>query len=331
MKYLRLFENFFKDMELAADHAHDPVLVDKPEDHASQEPAEVEEEPVKKPAEDSTEETEAPKPKDFNSWLSGKVKKIVELTDEPNLSKGWIELENGTSIQWELSQIDYPVVAASFKLGKDTVYMHDDTAGDLAREYYEKKREHDPKAWLSVLLKVGAQFPALLADWKKKGINRATDQDKKLGEIIAKKSKVTKVDESAHAGFEEAAENFDSMLYMWELRLAPLPEIVNFEASVPSLLRYKSPELQHDFIQLKKILLRAGIVNTNTYVGDIDGRSVLADNWSMPKSSERVFRAAFGPEVRISELSRSNMNNEWSVKRKFDSWLQDFTEAKSRL
>ena len=80
---------------------------------------------------------------------------------------------------------DYPTVEASFKLGSDTVYLHDVTAGRIAREYYTKQREYDPKPWAESVLKVGAEFPDFMRRMEKEAINRATDQDRALSKIIA--------------------------------------------------------------------------------------------------------------------------------------------------
>ena len=201
MKYVKLYENFFKAMELAADRAHEPVPFKKKEKSVKPEKeTRLEEEPIepKEPVQTSTDTeedtvettTEAPKteePKTFKDWLAAKVAKVVEC-DETSESTGcWVELENGTSCQWSISMEDYPTVEASFKLGSDTVYLDDVTSGKIAREYYTKQREYDPKPWAECVLKVGAEFPDFMRRMEKEAINRATDQDRELSKIIAAK------------------------------------------------------------------------------------------------------------------------------------------------
>lgn len=209
MKYIKLYENFFKDMELAADRAHEPVPFKKkslksksdPEPKPEKSMVDSKPEPKPEPKEPVTDTTtEAPiekEPADFKSWLGDKVKKVVECNETSDSTKCWVELENGTSIQWSISMEDYPTVEASFKLGPDTVYLDDVTAGKIAREYYTKKREYDPKAWAECVLKIGAGFPDFMRRMEKEAINRATDQDIELSKIIsAEFSTQEEVDES---------------------------------------------------------------------------------------------------------------------------------------
>jgi hypothetical protein len=198
-------------MELAADRAHKPVPFKKKEKSVKQvkpeKTAEIEKEPTepKEPVETTTDTeedtvettTEAPKteePKTFKDWLTGKVKKLVEFEETDESVKCWAELENETSCQWSISMEDYPTVEASFKLGSDTVYLDDVTAGRIAREYYTKQREYDPKPWTESVLKVGAQFPDFMRRMEKEAINRATDQDRELSKIIAEDFSTKKQD-----------------------------------------------------------------------------------------------------------------------------------------
>lgn len=190
MKYIKLFENFFKDMELAAARVHEPVLVDKPKEIQVEKPEPEAEapKPEEKPAEtpqetpETTETTTAApeEPKTFKDWLATQVQEVVECTDESESNKCWVKLENGTSIQWEISMEDYPSVSVSYKLGEDTVYLNDDVSGDIAREYYESKREYDPKLWAQKCLQIGKAFPAFVRRMEREAINRATDQDDQL-------------------------------------------------------------------------------------------------------------------------------------------------------
>jgi len=191
LKYVKLYENFFKDMELAADQAHEPVPFKKQEKKAKPK-AEPEEEPAQtEPEEDTTETTTdsqvVEEPKSFKDWLATKVKKIVECEETEQSVKCWAELENGTSCQWLISMEDYPTVEASFKLGEDTVYLDNDIAGEIAREYYTGKREYDPKPWTECVLKIGAEFPDFMRRMEKEAINRATDQDIEISKQIAVK------------------------------------------------------------------------------------------------------------------------------------------------
>lgn len=174
-------------MELAADRAHEPVLVDEPKPEA-EEPTE---EPQAKEPEVKTEEpvettTQAPEPVGYQDWLKTQVEKVVECTETERSVKCWVELENGTSIQWELSMEDYPNCSASYKLGENTVYLDDDTSGDIAREYYEKKREYDPKFWATKCIQMGKRFPEFMRRMEREAINRATDQDEQLSYEFAK-------------------------------------------------------------------------------------------------------------------------------------------------
>jgi len=109
----------------------------------------------------------------------------VECEETEQSVKCWAELENGTSCQWSISMEDYPTVEASFKLGEDTVYLDNDTAGEIAREYYTGKRKYDPKPWTECVLKVGTEFPDFMRRMEKGAINRATDQDIELSKQIA--------------------------------------------------------------------------------------------------------------------------------------------------
>lgn len=184
-------------MERAADQAHKPVPFKKPEKKLTpkseaepdeegvevQEPAEAQ--PVKDTAGTTAESPVAEEPAAFKDWLTARVKKLVEFEETPELTKCWVELENNTSCQWSISMEDYPTVEASFKLGEDTVYLDDVTAGKIAREYYTKQREYDPKPWAECVLKVGAKFPDFMRRMKKGAINRATDQDTELSKQVA--------------------------------------------------------------------------------------------------------------------------------------------------
>lgn len=166
-------------MELAAAMAHEPVPADsrvkKPKAVKAAEP---------KPAGPQTSEPEIQE--NFKSWLSGRVERVIDCTETADSTDCWVELENGTLIKWAISMEDYPSVEASFKLGEDTVYLDDVTAGKIAREYYEKKREYDPKAWADCVLTIGTQFPKFMRRMEIEAINRATDQDIELSKLIAK-------------------------------------------------------------------------------------------------------------------------------------------------
>ena len=191
MKYLKLYENFFKDMELAADRAHEPVFVDEPKPEVAEPVEEPAQEPAAQTPEPKADEpvettTLAPEPATYQDWLKTQVEEVVECTEGPKSVKCWVKLENGTSIQWELSMEEYPNCSASFKLGEDTVYLDDDTSGDIAREYYEKKREYDPKLWATKCIEMGKRFPQFMRRMEREAINRATDQDKQLSYEFAK-------------------------------------------------------------------------------------------------------------------------------------------------
>ena len=197
MKYIKLYENFFEDMERAADQAHKTIPFKKPEKKLKpKSEAEPDEErvEVQEPAETqqaenttntTTEEPVAEEPRSFKDWLTANVKKLVECEETEQSVKCWAELENGTSCQWSISMEDYPTVEASFKLGEEVVYLDNDTSGEIAREYYTGKREYDPKPWTECVLQVGAEFPDFMRRMKKGSINRATDQDIELSKQIA--------------------------------------------------------------------------------------------------------------------------------------------------
>lgn len=184
-------------MERAADQAHKPVPFKKPEKklkpkseaEPDEERVEVQEPAETQQVEDTTDTTaetpDAEEPASFKDWLTTRVKKLVECEETDQSVTCWAELENGTACQWSISMEDYPTVEASFKLGSDTVYLDDVTAGRIAREYYTKQREYDPKPWAECVLKVGAEFPDFMRRMEKKAINRATDQDRELSKILA--------------------------------------------------------------------------------------------------------------------------------------------------
>ena len=188
MKYLRLFENFFADIESTVSNAGQPVLARKPQDSVQPEKHTLAkpEKPKKKKKLDQVETTED-EPNSYGEWLKTQVKEVVEFDESDKGNKVWVRLENGVSIQWEISMEDYPMVSASFKLGPDTIYLDDDTAGEIAKEFYDKKREYDPKAWATAMISSANELPQMKRDWEKRAVNRATDQDQEFSVVIADK------------------------------------------------------------------------------------------------------------------------------------------------
>lgn len=188
MKYLRLFENFFADIESAVSNAGQPVLARKPQDSVQPEKPTLAkpEKPKKKKKLDQVETTED-EPNSYGEWLKTQVKEVVEFDESDKGNKVWVRLENGASIQWEISMEDYPMVSASFKLGPDTIYLDDDTAGEIAKEFYDRKREYDPKAWATAMISSANELPQMKRDWEKRAVNRATDQDQEFSVVIADK------------------------------------------------------------------------------------------------------------------------------------------------
>lgn len=188
MKYLRLFENFFADIESAVSSAGQPVLARKPHDSVQPEKPTLAkpEKPKKKKKLDQVETTED-EPNSYGEWLKAQVKEVVEFDESDKGNKVWVRLENGVSIQWEISMEDYPMVSASFKLGPDTIYLDDDTAGEIAKEFYDRKREYDPKAWATAMISSANELPQMKRDWEKRAVNRATDQDQEFSVVIADK------------------------------------------------------------------------------------------------------------------------------------------------
>ena len=188
MKYLRLFENFFADIESAVSNAGQPVLARKPQDSVQPEKPTLAkpEKPKKKKKLDQVETTED-EPNSYGEWLKTQVKEVVEFDESDKGNKVWVRLENGVSIQWEISMEDYPMVSASFKFGPDTIYLDDDTAGEIAKEFYDRKREYDPKAWATAMISSANELPQMKRDWEKRAVNRATDQDQEFSVVIADK------------------------------------------------------------------------------------------------------------------------------------------------
>lgn len=188
MKYLRLFENFFADIESAVSNAGQPVLARKPQDSVQPEKPTLAkpEKPKNKKKLDQVETTED-EPNSYGEWLKTQVKEVVEFDESDKGNKVWVRLENGVSIQWEISMEDYPMVSASFKLGPDTIYLDDDTAGEIAKEFYDRKREYDPKAWATAMISSANELPQMKRDWEKRAVNRATDQDQEFSVVIADK------------------------------------------------------------------------------------------------------------------------------------------------
>lgn len=193
MKYLRLFENFFADIESAVSNAGQPVLARKPQDSVQPEKPTLAkpEKPKKKKKLDQVETTED-EPNSYGEWLKTQVKEVVEFDESDKGNKVWVRLENGVSIQWEISMEDYPMVSASFKLGPDTIYLDDDTAGEIAKEFYDRKREYDPKAWATAMISSANELPQMKRDWEKRAVNRATDQDQEFSVVIADKFGIKK-------------------------------------------------------------------------------------------------------------------------------------------
>lgn len=195
MKHIKLFENFFADIESAVSNASKPVFAREPKPDTQvvdKSPKPVDSKPVKKDSVESPEpESE---PKTFGDWLKSRVKEVVEFSETPKSNKVWVRLKNGVSIQWEISMEDYPLVSASFKLGPDTVYLDDDTAGEIAKEFYEKKRDYDPISWATAMIAAAKDLPELKRDWEKRAINRATDQDQEFSVVIADKFGTKKTD-----------------------------------------------------------------------------------------------------------------------------------------
>lgn len=188
MKYLRLFENFFADIESTVSRAGQPVLARKPHDSVQPEKPTLAkpEKPKKKKKLDQVETTED-EPNSYGEWLKTQVKEVVEFDESDKGNKVWVRLENGASIQWEISMEDYPMVSASFKFGPDTIYLDDDTAGEIAKEFYDRKREYDPKAWATAMISSANELPQMKRDWEKRAVNRATDQDQEFSVVIADK------------------------------------------------------------------------------------------------------------------------------------------------
>lgn len=185
MEHIKLFENFFADIESAVSNAGRPVLAREPKPETSHsEPKEKSVKPIKST---KPESKPIPEPKTFGEWLKTRVKEVVEFDETPKSNKAWVRLKNGVSVQWEISMQDYPLVSASFKLGPDTVYLDDTTAGEIAKEFYDKKRTYDPKAWADAMIAAAKELPNLKRDWEKRAVNRATDQDQEFSVIIADK------------------------------------------------------------------------------------------------------------------------------------------------
>lgn len=187
MKHIKLFENFFADIETSVANAGQPVFARKPEEQEpDRKPAGSQKKPVTQPKEETPAQPK-PEPKTFGEWLKTRVKEVVEFDETPKSNKAWVRLKNGVSVQWEISMQDYPLVSASFKLGPDTVYLDDDTAGEIAKEFYDKKREYDPKDWADAMIAAAKELPNSKRDWEKRAVNRATDQDQEFSVIIADK------------------------------------------------------------------------------------------------------------------------------------------------
>ena len=86
MKYLRLFENFFADIESAVSNAGQPVLARKPQDSVQSEKPTLAkpEKPKKKKKLDQVETTED-EPNSYGEWLKTQVKEVVEFDDTDKL------------------------------------------------------------------------------------------------------------------------------------------------------------------------------------------------------------------------------------------------------
>lgn len=304
LKYIKLYENFFKDMELAADKAHEPVPLKKKEPKPEKTMPKVEEpEPVETSTEVEADQTSADstpsEAADFKSWLSGKVKRVVECDETPDSTKCWVELENGTSIQWSISMEDYPTVEASFKLGEDTVYMDDVTSGRIAREYYTKKREYDPKAWAECVLKIGAGFPDFMRRMEKEAINRATDQDIELSKLI-----------SAEFGTQEKMD--ESMIELMKLGIIQPDDLDLVTLRTEHQSNGSNPHygLSPDqWFKLKQTAADLGIFHSSGYAtGEVYGTSWTGPSNSFTEFTKRL-RSLPNPPIREWFSSHKSKND----------------------
>lgn len=193
MKHIKLFENWFQDVEDNVDRKRfAPEL--EPEETK---PAETEEDPAE-PEEEKPDTQEEPKaeeptePETYSGWLKTQagVSEVVEAEEGTDNSNGWVRLSNGVSIQWEIDMRDYPFLSVSYMLDKKVIQLADNPAGDLARQFYKEGREYIPREWESVVIKIGAGVPALIKDAIASNKRRMKEQDEILsGQIIAAFSK----------------------------------------------------------------------------------------------------------------------------------------------
>lgn len=185
MKHIKLFENWFQEVE---------DTVDRERFAPELEPEETQPEPEEEtgePREEPKEETPA-EPATYSDWLKTQagVTEVVESEEGEDNSKGWVRLSNDVSIQWEIDMRDYPFLSVSYMLDKKVIQLADNPAGDLAREFYKEGREYVPREWEALVIKIGAGVPALIKAAIASNKRRMKEQDEILsGQIVAAFSK----------------------------------------------------------------------------------------------------------------------------------------------
>jgi hypothetical protein len=188
MKHIKLFENWFQDVEDNVDRKRfAPELEPEETEETQPEPEEEKEEPREEPKADEPTE-----PETYSGWLKKQagVIEVVEAEEGTDNSNGWVRLSNGVSIQWEIDMRDYPFLSVSYMLDKKVIQLADNPAGDLARQFYKEGREYVPREWEAVVIKIGAGVPALIKDAIASNKRRMKEQDEILsGQLVAAFSK----------------------------------------------------------------------------------------------------------------------------------------------
>jgi hypothetical protein len=193
MKHIKLFENWFQDVEDNVDRKRFAPELEpeetKPEDTEETQPEPEEEKP--EPREEPKAE-EPTAPETYSGWLKKQagVSEVVEAEEGTDNSNGWVRLSNGVSIQWEIDMRDYPFLSVSYMFDKKVIQLADNPAGDLARQFYKEGREYVPREWEAVVIKIGAGVPALIKDAIASNKRRMKEQDEILsGQLVAAFSK----------------------------------------------------------------------------------------------------------------------------------------------
>lgn len=170
MKIIKLFENWFQDIENSVENQKKTVIKTRIK------------EVTKKPEEPEP----SSEPQTFSDWLKTQtdVTEVIEAVETPTSSKAWVKFKNGVSTKWSIDMADYPMLTASFKLNDTIIQLEDDPAGDFARALNNGSREYVQREWDSAVLAASLEVPEVIADVRDNEDNRISTMDSKISKIL---------------------------------------------------------------------------------------------------------------------------------------------------